>query len=115
MKIVNTLVRSFRGALIASDTNFHFEDMKILGVRTMNLRNRLIAIAAVSLFLSSASAMATDRKVHNGSMCQPADGRDRLDTSTGGAFNANPTTFIFVTCPSCGTTRKIRMVRLWRL
>lgn len=65
----------------------------------MSAKNRLIGIAAISLFLSSASAMATDRKVHNGSMCQPADGRNRLDTFTGGAFNADPTKFIFVTCP----------------
>ncbi len=59
-----------------------------------------ISLVAAAVFLSSGSAMAADRKIHNGSMCQPADGRDRLDTFTGGAFNpASQNKFIFVTCP----------------
>jgi hypothetical protein len=66
----------------------------------MNAKNRLIAIAAIPLFLSSGSAMAIGPKIHNGSMCQPANGQDRLDTFSGGAFNpASQNKFIFVTCP----------------
>lgn len=67
MKIANTLVRSFRGALIASDTNFHFED---IGVRIMNLRNHLMAVAAVSVLALGSNTHAATISNHDGAFCQ---------------------------------------------
>jgi hypothetical protein len=67
----------------------------------MNAKNRLIAIAAVSLFLSSGSPMATDRKVHNGSMCQPvfSEFGDDITSFSGGIINRSTNNFVSVICP----------------
>ncbi|MGH8548487.1 MAG: hypothetical protein ACRERU_07785 [Methylococcales bacterium] len=97
MKIVNTHVRSFRGALIASDTNFHFED---IGVRIMNLRNHLMAVAAVSLLALGSNPHAATISNHQGAICQHyyAFEATKIDYSVSGveSLTSSPTTVI---CP----------------
>jgi hypothetical protein len=59
-----------------------------------------ISLVAAAVFLSSGSAMATDRKIHHGSMCQPQSisNANALGAFTEGAVNTG-TNSIVVTCP----------------
>ena len=64
----------------------------------MKPANVFIQLFTAAVFLSSASAMAADRKTYSGSMCQPNQPSNQITYLNGSAFNTS-TSRISVTCP----------------
>ncbi|MGH8491136.1 MAG: hypothetical protein ACREXS_20305 [Gammaproteobacteria bacterium] len=67
----------------------------------MSTKNRLMAVAAVSLVTLGSNAYAVDRKVMPGSACQPRspDNGQDIFALLDGVTNSNPTDLAFVLCP----------------